>query len=357
MSGSGLSAQLGIKAEATWGTPVTVDRFYEFSSESLLWSPTWVEGQGLRAGATYKRDTRTQQTRFTVSGDITMEHVFKGGMGLLWKHALGSGITVPTQIAATTAWKQAHHPKDKTGLGFTVQVGRPEPSGTVRAHTYEGVKVTGWEFSVSDQERAQLQLTCDGQDESTATGLAAATYDTGLETFVSKDSNQLLLGATIGVTANEFTVTGGTAPAGIVRSFTLRGENPMATERHGLGNSGVKSEQIENDIPTITGTLAAEYTQADYYTTFKAGTSTSLVLRLQRGDAGTGNPYELRFILPKIKLKSVPIPVGGPDIVAVSVEFEGYHDGTLAASFTGADAGASDVLEVRLVSTDVTLAD
>ncbi len=354
--GSGLSSQLGVKAETTWGTAVTVDRFFEFNSAGLQWEPTWVEGQGLRAGVLYKRDGRTQQTRFTVSGDVELEHVQKGGMGLLWKHALGSGITVPTVIGATTAFKQHHFPLSKQGLGLTMQVGKPEPSGTVRPHTFEGCKITSWEFSVSDGEKAMLSLSFDGQDEATATALAVATYDSGLETFTSLNANQLLLGGTVAVVANEFTYTGGTAPAGIVRGFTLRGENPMATERHGLGNAGAKSEQIENDIPTITGTLEAEYTQADYYSIFKAGTSTSLRLRLQRGDAGTGNPFELSFTMPKIKFKNVPTPVEGPDILTSSVDFEAYHDDSLAA-FTGVNLGASTALEVRLVSTDTTLAD
>lgn len=353
--GSGLSGQLGIKAETTWGTPVTVDKFYEFNSASLSWEPTWVEGQGLRAGATYKRDTRTQQTRFGVTGDVAMEYVTKGGMGLLWKHALGSGITAPAAIALTTAFSQSHFPLSKQGFGLTIQVGKPQPDGTVKPHTFEGCKITSWEFSVSDGDKASITFTFDGQDELTATALAAATYPTGLETFTFKDANSFTLGGTVAITGNAFTWTGGTAPSAIVRSFTIRGETPMSTERYGLGNSGAKSEQIENDIPTITGTLEAEYIASDYYTIFKAGTSQSMKLRMQRGDAGGANPFELSFTMPKVKFKNVPTSVDGPDIVTSSVEFEAYHDDSISG-FTGVNVGASTALEVKVVSSDTTLA-
>lgn len=354
--GSGLSAQLGIKAESVWGTPVTVDKFYELMSSSLVWTPTWVEGQGLRAGATFKRDGRTQQTRTTVEGDIGMEMVTKGGMGLLFKHALGSGITTPTQIALTTAYKQHHFPLTKQALGLTIQVGKPEPGGTVQPHTYEGCKITSWEFSVSDGEKAQISFTFDGQDELTATGLAVASYPASLETFTFKDSNLFQIAGTTSIVSNEFSWGGSpVTPSAIVRSFTIRGETPLANERYGLGNSGIKAEQIENDIPTITGTLEAEYVRADYYTIFKAGTSTGMKVRLQHGDAGSANPYELSFTMPKVKFKNVPTPVDGPDILTSSVEFEAYHDDTLT-TLSGVNAGASTALEVRLVSTDTTLA-
>lgn len=341
--GSGLSAQLGIAAESTWGVPVTVTKFYEFSKDSLLWSPTWVEGQGLRAGTLYKRDARTQQTRFTVGGDVEMEHVTKGGMGLWWKHALGSSA-VATQIGLTGAYRQTHQPGAKTGLGLTIQIGRPQPSdGTVKAHTFEGCKVVGWEWSVSDQDKANVTWTVDGQDESTATGLAAASYTAGAETFTFKDSAAFTLGGTVSTASGRMSVAGGAAPTGIVKGITFRGETPMATERHGLGNSGAKSQQVENDIPTISGQMQAEYVQADYYTTFKAGTSTALFLAMRRGDAGGGNAYAVEFLAPKAKFKAAPIPVDGPDIIGVSVDFECYDDET------------NGVFQVELVSTDTTL--
>jgi hypothetical protein len=103
----------------------------------------------------------------------------------------------------------------------------------------------------------------------------------------------------------------------------------MATERYGLGNAGQKKEPIENGISTITGTLDAEFTsQAEIYDLFKANTTTAIQLDFAHGDAGSGNPFRLSFVLPAVKLKAASVNVGGPDIIPQSVEFQAYDDGT-----------------------------
>ena len=42
--------QVGVVAETTYGSPVTVTRFYEPKSVTPKWNPKRVQGQGLRAG-------------------------------------------------------------------------------------------------------------------------------------------------------------------------------------------------------------------------------------------------------------------------------------------------------------------
>jgi len=346
--GSGLSAQVGVKAETTVGTAVTVDRFYEFLDESLAHSTTWLEGQGLKAGQAFKRASRVAPSRFTVGGDLTVEHADKGGMGLLWKHALGSVITVPTQIGATTAWKQNHHAGAtslKTGLGLTVQVGRPQPDATVRAFTYRGMKVLGWEFSCSDAELAKLKLTLDGWDESVATGLATASYTAGAGLFSFADAAVFKIGGTATTTGGETTVAGGTQLTTLAKGITVTGQTPLATERYGLGNAGIKKEQAENAIPVVTISLDAEFTsRTEIYDLYKANTTTAFELVFEHGLAGTAEPYELSFVWPATKIKQGSVNVSGPDVVPQKIDIEAYDDGT-----------SNPVMQVRLVSTDVTL--
>src|SRR5690242_16684725 len=103
-TGSGLDGQLGVKAETTVGTAVTVDHFYEFDTEGLKFEPTWIEPSGLRVGTKFKRASRLVQSRTTVNGDFSLQHATKN-MGLLWKMALGSTVASPTLITGT-AFKQ-----------------------------------------------------------------------------------------------------------------------------------------------------------------------------------------------------------------------------------------------------------
>lgn len=339
-TGTGLDSSIGYKLETTYGTAVTVDKWQEFGSESLSWEPTWLEPSGLRAGTKFKRASRLVQSRQTVSGSIEMEHATRN-MGTLWKLALGSSVTTPTLVLGS-AYKQVHTPGDFVGKSATIQVGRPEPSGTVRAHTFAGCKVAGWEFSVSDSEYAMLSLDVEGRSESTATALATPTYTAGASVFNFQQVTTFKLGGTATTAEGETSVAGGTTVAAIVNSFTLSGETPMATERFGLGNSGLKAEPLENDIPTITGSLEAEYDRTTFYDVFKNNTTTAIEVKFE-GDIISGTDKNtLHFIVPAAKLKAVNPTVDGPDIVRATVEFEAYADET------------NPVLQVKLISADST---
>jgi len=342
-TGSGLDAQIGVAAESTWGTVATPTRFLEFVSESMNMTPEWLEPSALRAGQKHKRVKRVRQSRRAVGGDIVVEHATLG-MGLLWKHALGSPIVTPTQIASTTAYEAVISPGDFWGLGLTVQVGRPEPgTGTTRAFTYSGCKVTAWEFSVRDQETPQLTLTFDGKDESVSVPLAAATYLAGASVFDFSQAT-LRFGGTANRTAGLTTITGGTAAATIINEITISGEAPMATERFGLGNAGLKAQQIENDIPTITGSLGAEFNRTELYDAFSGNVTQAIELELVGAPIGaSGSNERLVITLPACKIKGASPQVGGPDIITMSSDFEAYHDET------------NPPIQVRLVSSGTSL--
>jgi len=339
-TGTGLDASLGYRLETTYGTAVTVDKWQEFNSESLTWEPTWLEPSGLRVGTKFKRASRLVQSRQTVSGSIELEHATRN-MGTLWKLALGSSITTPTLVLGS-AYKQVHTPGDFVGKSATIQVGRPEPGGTVRAHTYAGCKVSGWEFSVSDGEYATLSLDIEGRSESTTTALATPTYTAGASVFNFQQVTTFRLGGTATTSAGETSVAGGTTVAAVVTGFTLSGGTPLATERFGLGNSGLKSEPLENDIPTVTGTLAAEFDQATFYDVFKNNTTTAIEVKLEGNIISGTDLNTLHFIIPAAKFKAVAPNVDGPDIVQAEVEFEAYSDET------------NPVLQVTLISADST---
>lgn len=352
--GSGLSAQLMVVPEVTVGTAVTVTTGYEILDESFVSNPTFLEGMGLKSGQAFPRQSRSVTSRSDVNGGMTLEHGDRGHYGLQWKHALGSSISAPTVIVGT-ANKQIHTPGIKTGLSQTVQVGRPDTSGTVRPFTYNGVKTTDWEFSCSDAAIAQLKLTMDGWSEATATALAAASYTSNVQNFTFANATNFKIGGTASTSGGETTISTGVSVATITKGVTITGSTPMAVERYGLGNAGVKKEQLENAFQTITGSLDMEFTSlAEIYALFKAGTYTPLQLDFTHFDlAGNdangapagANPYLLSFIFPSVKFKLAQPQVTGPDIVAMKVDFEAYDDGS----------GTNPVFQVKIVSTDATL--
>jgi hypothetical protein len=347
--GSGLSAQLGIGAETTVGTVTTVTRLYEFLDESMEYKPTFLDSEGLKAGQAYKRATRTTISRHTAEGDFSLELVDRGGMGLLWKHMLGSQATTATQIGTTGAYTQVHTAGSKFGLSLTIQVGRPQTDATVKPFTFYGSKFPEWELSISDGKIPTLKISPDAWGESTAVALSTAGYTAGSVPFSFADSGTtgggtFKLGGTVTTTAGVTSVTAGVSVATVVKEITITGKSPMETERFGLGNGGEKREPIENDIPTITGKVKAEFnSQSEIYDVFKANTTVALQLDLAHGTAGGANPFLTSIILPAIRWKTAAPSVDGPDIVQQDLEFEAYDDGT------------NPVIQVRLISTDTTL--
>lgn len=326
-TGSGLDGLLAFGEEDTWGTAVTPDHAIEFDSETLQSSPTWLEPTGIRNGMKYKRLSRVVQSRQTVAGDFTVEVATKG-MGLLWKHALASSAT-PVEDGTTGAYKQVHTPGDFLGKGLTVQVGRPEPStGTVRPFTFAGCKISQWQFSLTDGDTPTLQLTLDGREENTATALVSPTYPVGAQAFDFAQAT-LKLGGTVTTATGITTITGGVAVATVINEITLSGEAGMATERYGIGNAGLKSEQLENATPTVTGTLSAEFNKSELYDVFTAAGTTPMHLSLVGDVIGSSTDhYTLDFIMPAVKLKTATPNVSGPDVVAMSTDIEAYDNET-----------------------------
>ena len=340
-TGTGLDSQIGIAAETTVGTGVTVTRFLEYAKGGLKYTPGFVEPATLVAGQKFQRSSRVTKSRITVSGDLELPWASRG-MGLLVKHMVGSTGTA-VQIGATTAYRQIHIPVGKLGLALTIQQGRPEPStGTVRPFTWRGCKITEWEFSLSDNDVAQLKVSIDGMDETLATALASASY-TATNLFGFQLAT-LKLGGTASTSSGLMSVAGGTAVATVVNSVSVKGTTPLATERYGIGNAGVKSEPLENDIPTITGSLKAEFNKTELYDVFKAGTAVAVELVLTGSAIGvSGEVDTLSIICPSVIFKEAPPMVDGPGIVAMDVSWQAYYDGTNA------------VVQVMLISADTAI--
>lgn len=359
---SGLSGQVGTVAESTYGTPVTVTRFYEFLSENFQFNPAFLDGMGLKAGQAYNRATRTVVSQKDVNGDLTMEHTsgeaataVADSMGFWWKYALGSAFTTPTVVLGT-AYQQIHTNGSKAGQFLTVQVGRPQISGvTVQPFTYTGVKITDWEFSCNDNQIAQLKVTCDGRDEGTSTGLAAASYPTPNGLFAFSHASTMTLGGTASTSSGLTSISGGSSLGSLVNGIDITGSTPMKVDRYGLGNSGLKGEPIENAIPTITGTLSTEFfSRTELYDVFKANTTQPLQIDFTKFDsagndangvASGPNPFRLSIILPSVRFKTGAVNVNGPDVVPQSIGFQAYDDGS----------GTNPVIQVRIVSKEQTI--
>lgn len=303
--------QFGFKAESTWGTPVTVDRFVEFVSETLEHTQVTQASNGIKAGRRYGGSGR-RITSIGASGDVTFEIATKG-FGLFFHHLLGAVSSVNT---VGTVWTHTFTPGTLLGKGLTIQKGIEKADGTVQAFTYEGAKIVAADFS-NDQDGLLLgTFTFDAQKELTATALATATYTTPTvfaysEGAVKKD----------GVTIAS------------VRSVpSCRIENNLLTDRRFLGNTGEKSEQINVPFDTISGNLDIEFQNiTDTYNAFKADTEVILVLEWVGGVIESTHNFTFRITINNARFEGVTPQVSGPELVYHNVPFIGLDDASLSA--------------------------
>lgn len=315
---TGLAAQLGVKEEVTYGTAVTVDRFFEFNSESLSTTIERMESQGLRAGQRVLRSDRWKAGLKTVEGSVELE-VHSTGFGFWLEQALGGVVTTNP---GTTAYLHVFTPGDLPE-GFTMQIGRPSNDGTVRAFTYEGCRINSWELSADVGSLLMFSADVIAEDEVTDTALATASYnDDELLTFVHGS-------LTIGGSAVDVT------------SFSLAGANNLAA-RNRLG-AQVTKKPLETSWREYTGSIEAYFDDLDLYNLYVNGTVGQLVLTFNLGTDSieSGHDYEL-IITAEVRYDGDTPQVSGTEELMQTLSFKVVEDvsddDSLSISYKTTDA-------------------
>lgn len=247
------------------------------------------------------------------SGDIVME-VANKGFGRWFKHLLGGTATIAQQ-AATAAYLQTHTLGTLAGKSMTVQKGIEEADGTVKPFTFHGCKILSGVFSITVDQILQLTVSLDAEDVDTSTGLASASYASGLKQFHFKQGTLKVAGSSVASVLS--------AEVGIT--------NNLKTDRFYLGSAGLKKEPQDNDFPEIAGTLSAEFIdQTVFYDRFVSDASVALVLEFVGDNIASTYDELVRITVPEIRFEGETPKVGGPDVVVMDVPWSGHYDGTNA---------------------------
>ena len=311
--GSGIGSWLGIKKESTFNTAVTVDRFYEFNSESTKYVKNTVVGQGLRSGGLVPRANRRVVTTFASEGDFEIDLPSRG-LGLLLSLATGS---VPTGTSANGAYTYAFTPQDLIGDSFTTQVAVPQYGGTLTYKTLTGCKIGSFELSVGAGEIAKGKFTLDGA------GFTSGSSTSATPAYSNFATTNLFHFAQGSITDNVSTTYAN------IKDFSLSVDNTLKTDRYNLGSAGAKAEQIINGFRAITGTITAEFTDTVLLDKFIADTTAGLKVTFTGGTIGTTTEL-LEVVIPAAKFDGDTPAVQGPGTIDVSFTFTVYDDGTNA---------------------------
>lgn len=311
---TGVGAQLGIKAETTWGTAVTPDTFFAFTSESIAQQFDYIESKGLQAGALGQKSNLHVQTTTSVEGAVNLD-VTTAKHGAWFNMLHGNTVTPTTPGGGTKSRLQTHNigSTDPVGKGLTVQVGRPDVGGTVRPFTYAGCKVASVTYSCDRGGTLTASYNLVGKSETTGTSLASATYSYGKPFNFTQGSIEL----------------DDTVLTDCVRSASVTVTLPMATDRYCIGGGAYRKEPVVNDLVSVDVALECEFTSLTQQTAFVNATRRKLELNFTDTAAIEGSLYPYLFFTVASTVATGAGPtVQGPDVLTQSLTLKGLDDGT-----------------------------
>jgi len=322
---------IAFKKETTYGTPVTVERFLEFTSETLDLDRAYFQGENLRPGTRVARSQKRIMTREGAAGDISQEVQTKGFASLF---ELAFGVASGwAEVEADSGVYQGVFTlaKDDFLPSATIQKGIPrlpsatEPGG-VDAFTFPGCQVSSVEFEMSSEGVLTMTTSWVGGravDTATAYVPSAGKYPVGCELFSFVDA-QIVLGGTITMPTTTTLATGGT-PAGNIRECSISIDQGLDDNGRNLGSGGERSRPAAVGLAEISGSLTIEYDTTEITQAVLEQRGLALVLTFQGptpiGDSGL-RPI-VQIVVPEIKLEGDLPKSNGGDVITHSSDFVG----------------------------------
>jgi hypothetical protein len=313
--------RLGLKAETTYGTPVTVNRFYPYLDVKSEWDPRPRQGKGITSGG---RRGHLASRRFLPNGQgsiTTKIELESKNAGVILDAAFGAST-----VTTITGGAQMNFTPLTTGtlLGsYTIQVVKVQNEGTDFVETYAGCTASKFTIEQPEDDIPTLEVEWDALSYTTATGAASASYASAPTIF---DASQATVGyaSTLTVPTTTALATGLTAITSF-RSWKLDVDNKIDTGRWNLNAARTQpamgmpeykfSAKVEHNATTIPAAMAAG-TQSPWYTTY---TTTEAI---------SSGFAQLQVVAPKVAIEKANIEAKIGDLTMINLDATLTNDGT-----------------------------
>lgn len=304
---SAIDSQIGYAVESTPGTYAAPTKTIEHVSETLTHHKPDIVSRGMKAGRRGGSGRRSKGIEW-VDGNVSHE-LGVAAVGPIFRNLMGavstSGTNPYTHVFTYGALSEG---------ALTIQVGRPDLGGTVRAFSYLGCQITKAQIMSKVGGNSMLSFDVYGQTLTTSESLAAASYPSAWSPLNFSHCVLSIAGAEY-----EFD------------DLTLDFDSGLKTGRHTHRSTNPSRPRIskESGYRTAGGTVNSEFIDLTAYARYAAGTEAAFSAAWNAGASAqltvAGN---VRFLEP-----SGP-NVSGPEMLKVGLPFEFVSTTSDAAMLT-----------------------
>lgn len=328
MPGTAMDVQLGLKAEATFGTAVTVDQFPEGITKLVIKrAMTTKQGGGFRAG----RRAAPLARRVVVGDGATVvieQQAMIKGLGAFFKAALGD-VTNTAIPSATGAYQQVHTPKASDPIAsYTLQGGIPHVGAGTAANpeTVYGAWCESIEISNTAEDFVMVKTSWGAKGVETTTALATASYATGNDLFTFCHGALKVGGTLTGPTTTALATSTGTDGANVT-GFSLTFSNGLNGDRRYYGGACRVGAIPTLGEASVSGSITVEYTDSVLRDAYMNQTQLALMMTFTHTTTiGTGTPVPaaLQIVVPGLKLDGeLPEPNVDGSPIRTTMNFTG----------------------------------
>jgi hypothetical protein len=308
-TGTLLDDIIGLGEEATYGTPVTVDRWYpHLDDDESTWDPRLRQGQGLHGGSGRISPLGSRNYPTAGQGAITLKAEIDSKQGgELFRAAFGFSTVTPV----TGGSFQLFHP-GLTGVYlpcYTIQHVKVRNDGTDYVETYIGCTVSKATIEQPEDDVATIEVEFDALSFATDTAKATPSYATSPVLYDAYNVIGVGLGGTLTVPTTTAFATGLTA-VDYFREYKVELDQQIDDEDWRLGAArgrpiaGIPkisfSGKANFDAVTLPNALVAG-TKLPWYCTYSTGITDELTTGVSGGMQLVIPQMVLTKDLPKVK--------------------------------------------------------
>ncbi len=341
---AGEQTKFGIGKETTYGTAVAVSVPFEIVSEDFAGKYERTQADALSSSLVDRSD-RFSIARKGAEGSVTLE-VMSKNFGNWLASMMGSVAT--TGNGTTSPFTHTGTIASVVGKNLTVQVLRADETDTLNPWTYEGGKVTNYEFSNSVDESLRCTIGMDFENESNPDSPAGAYTMTTLNGLAIPSGMNVL-------TWQEGTIkVGGTVGAGDgtivdVTDVSISVDNSLNTDRYFIHAGQAKAEPRQDGKRQVSWSFTTNYTNNNFWEKVSSATIAGSYAVLNAkwvgtvaiaGVTPTAFPT-LEIEVPVARFDEGGPTVQGPSMLEQSFSGIGLFDGTNSAvtvKYSTADA-------------------